>query len=123
MREVVARDLTDARIEALSDDRRFATAYNAVLQLTKIVIACEGYRVVGLGHHQTTFQALELAIGPSVIPHSAYFERCRRMRNQVDYDMANVASESEANLLVEKAEEFRTLVEVWIRSNHSQFAI
>ena len=43
LREVVERDLKDARLDVLSDDRRFATAYNAVLQLTKIVIACEGY--------------------------------------------------------------------------------
>jgi hypothetical protein len=28
-------------------DRRFATAYNAVLQLAKMVIACAGYRVAG----------------------------------------------------------------------------
>ena len=123
LREVVERDLKDARLDVLSDDRRFATAYNAVLQLTKIVIACEGYKVVGLGHHQTTFQALELAMGAPVIPMSSYFERCRRMRNQVDYDMANVASETEANLLVQKADEFRVMVEEWIRNNHSAHSV
>jgi hypothetical protein len=55
LRDVVERDLQDAGIEALSADRRFATAYNAVLQLAKMAIACAGYRVAGLGHHQTTF--------------------------------------------------------------------
>ena len=118
LRAVVERDLADANIDALSDDRRFATAYNAVLQLTKIVIACEGFRVVGLGHHQTTFQALELAIGPSVVQFSAYFEQCRRQRNQVDYDMANVATEADADLLIQRAEEFQKLVEAWIEKNY-----
>lgn len=118
LRAVVARDLADANIEALSDDRRFATAYNAVLQLAKIVIACAGYRVVGLAHHQTTFQALEIAMGPPILPLSAYFDRCRRQRNQVDYDMTNVATESDATLLIEKAEEFQARVEEWIRKNH-----
>ncbi len=33
----------DANLDQLSADRRFATAYNAVLQLTKMGIACEGY--------------------------------------------------------------------------------
>jgi hypothetical protein len=42
LRTVVERDLKDAKLGALSCDRRFATAYNAVLQLSKIVIACEG---------------------------------------------------------------------------------
>jgi len=112
-----------AKLEALSPDRRFATAYNAVLQLTKIVVACEGYRIAGLGHHQTAFQALEIAMGPSVVPLSSYFERCRRQRNQVDYDMANVATEADANILVQKAQEFQQLVEDWIRKNHSAHAV
>ena len=34
LRAVVERHLADANIDALSNDRRFATAYNAVLQLT-----------------------------------------------------------------------------------------
>ena len=78
LRAVVERDLADSQIPELSDNRRFATAYNAVLQLSKIVIACEGYRVVGLGHHKTTFLALEIALGPSVLPFSAYFDQCCR---------------------------------------------
>lgn len=123
LRAVVERDLKDAKLGALSDDRRFATAYNAVLQLTKIVIACEGYRVVGLGHHQTTFQALEIAMGPSISVLSAYFDFCRRQRNQVDYDMANVATEAEATLIVQKAEEFQQLVEDWMRTNHPAYAV
>lgn len=32
IRRLVARDLADATITALSEDRRFATAYNAALQ-------------------------------------------------------------------------------------------
>ena len=95
LRGVVARDLADAAIADLSTDRRFATAYNAVLQTAKMVIACAGYRVAGLGHHQTTFEAVELAMGPSAAPLAAYFDTCRRKRNMVDYDMANVATETE----------------------------
>ena len=70
---VRAHRTSPREIHDLRDDRRFATAYNALLQLTKIVIACEGYRVVDLDHHQTTFQALELAMGAAVIPMSSYF--------------------------------------------------
>jgi hypothetical protein len=66
LRNIVERDLKDASVEIISADRRFATAYNAVLQLAKMVIACSGYRVSGLGHHQTTFEVLELAMGPQI---------------------------------------------------------
>lgn len=86
LRGVIARDLADAAISALSSDRRFATAYNAALQTAKIVIACAGYRVAGLGHHQTTFEAAELAIGSQSATLMAFFDTCRRKRNIVDYD-------------------------------------
>ncbi len=62
-------------------------------------------------------------MGRSVIPLSSYFELCRRDRNQVDYDMANVATEAEARLLVQKAEEFQELVEDWIRKHHPAYAV
>jgi len=63
---VIGRDLADAAIAGLSADRCFATAYNAALQAAKMAIACAGYRVGGLGAHQTSFEAVELAIGPTV---------------------------------------------------------
>jgi hypothetical protein len=66
LRAVITRDLEDAALPGLSADRRFAIAYNAVLQLAKMVIAGAGYRVSGIGHHRTMFEALELAMGPGV---------------------------------------------------------
>jgi uncharacterized protein (UPF0332 family) len=109
-------------VKALSSDRRFATAYNAVLQLAKMVIACAGYRVVGPGHHVTTFEALEMAMGSSVSMLVIYFDTCRRKRNQVDYDLVNAATETEAEELIRKAEEFRSVVEEWIRKHHRKYA-
>lgn len=114
----MARDLQDARVAGLSTDRQFATAYNAVLQLAKMAIACAGYRVVGAGHHQTTFEAVELALGSSVSTLASYFDTCRRKRNILDYDNAQVVTETEAKELVQKAEEFRTLVEQWIAQHY-----
>src|SRR5919109_3589612 len=114
LRAIVERDLKDARVPGLSTDRQFATAYNAVLQLAKMAIACAGYRVVGQGHHVTTFEAVELAMGRTVAPLASYFETCRRKRNMLDYDMANVATDTEVRELLEKAHVFQQLVEQWI---------
>ena len=122
LRAVVARDLKDAAFPDLSSDRRFAIAYNAVLQLATMVIACSGYRVRGSGHHHTTFEALELAIGPSITTYAVYFDTCRRKRNLVEYDLANGVTETEARELVEKAHEFHQLVEVWIAQHYPGFA-
>src|SRR5262245_37100822 len=119
LRAVVERDLKDVRLPGLSTDRQFATAYNAVLQLAKMAIACAGYRVVGSGHHQTTFEAVELALGAGISNLVRYFDTCRRKRNLLDYDSAHVVTETEAKELGQKAEEFRALVEQWIAQNHA----
>lgn len=124
LRELVARDLKDAEIEGLSDDRRFATAYNAVLQLSKMAIACFGYRVSSnkTGHHRTTFEAVKNAIGTADVENLAdYFETCRRKRNLIDYDATEVASETEADELVEKGREFQTIIEDWIAKNYQAY--
>jgi hypothetical protein len=121
LRAVVERDLRDASVAGLSDDRRFATAYNCVLQLATMAIACAGYRVTAKqGHHENTFVALELALGPRVANLAKYFNTCRRKRNLVDYNLANVVTETELDELLEKAVELRATIEDWIARNHPQ---
>jgi uncharacterized protein (UPF0332 family) len=119
---LVSRDLKDAGIEGLSADRRFATAYNAVLQLSKMAIACAGYRVAaGSGHHQKTFDAVKIALGTTAENLADYFETCRRKRNKIDYDAAEVVTETEADELLEKALEFKDLVEKWIAKHYPMY--
>jgi uncharacterized protein (UPF0332 family) len=62
-------------------------------------------------------------MGASISKLAAYFDTCRRKRNQVDYDRANAATETEAEELLDKAEEFRDLVEKWISKHHARYAI
>jgi uncharacterized protein (UPF0332 family) len=123
LRNLVNRDLKDAELVGLSDDRRFATAYNAVLQLSKMVIACNGYRIAaGLGHHQKSFDAVKLCFQTAEIENLAdYFETCRRKRNNIDYDAAEVVTETESHELLKKAREFQVLVEDFIAKNHADF--
>jgi hypothetical protein len=118
LRTVIERDLNDAGITGLSADRSFATAYNAALQTAKMAIHCAGYRVVGQGHHQVSFEAAELAVGANVRALVVYFELCRRKRNTLDYDVANVVSDTEAAELVLKAREFKKELESWIAAKH-----
>lgn len=117
MRALVARDVADAGIAGLSADRRFATAYNAALQAANMAIACAGYRVTAkTGHHKITFYSATLALGADAVKYGDYFETCRRKRNVIDYTRSHVATETEANEIVEKATEFREFVDAWIDS-------
>ncbi len=122
LRAVVERDLKDAAIPGLSEDRRFATAYNAVFQLATMVIACAGYRVSAKqGHHENTFTGLELVLGPPAAKFAKYFNTCRKKRNRVDYNLANIITETELAELLKKAVQFKKLIEDWIFKNYPQF--
>lgn len=123
LRAVILRDLEDAEIQELSDDRRFATAYNAALQTAKMSIVCAGYRLAGTqGHHRLTFEVARLALGASATPTLDFFEACRRKRNVIDYDHASVATHTEAEEIVKEAKEFLELVERWIVVTRPKFA-
>ena len=69
LRAVIVRDLEDAAIQELSDDRRFATAYNAALQTAKMAIACAGYRLASTqGHHRLSLANCYFAHNSSGFP-------------------------------------------------------
>ena len=103
LRALIKRDLTDAALAGLSADRRFATAYNAALQTTKMVIACAGYRVARTpGHHRLHFEAARIALGSSADRFLDYFETSRRKRNVIDYDYAFVATDTEAGSVADR---------------------
>lgn len=122
LRGVVERDLADAQITGLSDDRRFATAYNAALQSTKMVIACCGYRLRGTtGAHHTTFECLKLAMGTSIYKTANFLDRCRRKRNIADYDAAGHVSTTEADEMIKAAKSFAEKVEKWISQNYPMY--
>jgi hypothetical protein len=88
-----------------------------------MAIACAGYRVSAKqGHHENTFVGLELAMGPAAAKFARYFNTCRKKRNTVDYNLANVVTETELDELLEKAGAFKKLVEEWILKNYPQFA-
>jgi hypothetical protein len=123
LRALIERDLADAAISGLSADRRFATAYNAALQVGTIAIACSGYRVAArTGHHKVTFEAAAVALGTEAVALSDYFDTCRRKRNVIDYMTSSVATDTESEEIVQKANEFRTLVEKWLRAKYPAVA-
>jgi len=123
LRKLIARDMGDATLPGLSADRTFATAYNAVLQLSKMALGCAGYRVSATlpGHHQTTFEAAGSVLGTGARQLTDYFETCRRKRNVIDYDSAEVATERQAAELLEKATQYQELVEGWIAKNYPKY--
>ncbi len=119
LRAVVKRDLADAALPALSEDRRFATAYNAALQVARMATASAGYRVAAVpGHHALSFECAGFALGKQADKLVLFFDGCRRKRNVIDYTGVQIATATEVAELLQRAQEFSTLVEAWIKSTH-----
>jgi hypothetical protein len=88
-----------------------------------MALACADYRVSASlpGHHQPVFEAARLVLGPAAQQSTDYFETCRRKRNVIDYDYAEVVTELHANELLERVAKYQKLVEAWIAKNHPKY--
>jgi len=60
---IVTRDLNDSQAKDVSDDWRFAIAYNKALQGATAALAAAGYRASRESHHYRIIQSLELTVG------------------------------------------------------------
>ena len=62
-----SRNLADSRVENISDETRFDTAYKAIMQCALIGLLANGYRPATStpGHHQTMIQCLPLTLDVS----------------------------------------------------------
>lgn len=121
---VIDRDIADAGVKEVSADRRFATAYNAALQLATVALLASGYRVsTGKGHHFVTISSLQFTMGKSAVPRMNYLNVCRQARNKTDYDRAGVTEEDEVVELLMEVTRFRQNVLDWLAQNYPQFSI
>jgi len=107
---IITRDLKDCQLTELSDDRRFATAYGAALNIANYVIRKKGYRVSAkIGHHKVTLEVAEIILGNDASMLLNFFDFCRRKRNKVDYDQAEVVTTTEVDELIKNVLAFKTL--------------
>jgi hypothetical protein len=122
LRRTIRRNLQDASLSGLSDDNRFGIAYEAALMAAKMAIACAGYRIRGEGSHETSFIALEIALGPSAAQIGRYFQQCRRTRNEISYTRAGVVDSNDVREIIEQTRLLQELVEAWIANRHPHLA-
>ena len=121
--KIIERDLSDAEIQGLSADRRFITAYNAILQLTTVVLRIYGLRTNPnkAGHHRISIDALPEILGSEFQDLTDYFNACRIKRHNCDYTSSGEISEKEAIEIITETKSFKTSVLKWIKKVHSHF--
>lgn len=119
---IISRDLDDARVEAISEDRRFEAAFNAARTAANVALRACGYRTATqVGHHLKTVESLELTIqaDPRLIQKMRVFSK---KRNATSYDSAGNVSDQELEEVIKVAEELRQSVTAWLRENHPELA-
>jgi hypothetical protein len=121
LRSIVSRSLANVAIAGLATDIRFILAYDAARTLSLMVVRAEGYRPRAIGGHYNTFIALEAA-DPAFAALSAYFNNCRMLRNQSEYDFAGGIADTDADQLLKSVQQFATDAEAWITARHPHLA-
>jgi len=114
---IVERDLKDSKSKDVSNDWRFAIAYNAGLQAATAALAAAGYRATRDSHHYRVIQSLSLTLGKdSSLIRS--FDAFRKKRNVSNYDIGGGVSDRELQEMATIAQTLHDEVEQWIRANH-----
>lgn len=117
---IVSRDINDARVEAISEDRRFEAAFNAARTAANAALRAGGYRTATqLGHHLKMIESLEFTIqaDPRLIQKMRVFSK---KRNATSYDSAGNISNQELAEVIDVAELLRQDVSAWLREKHPE---
>ena len=118
---IVHRDIKSSEEASnLNLDWQFGIAYNAALKLCVIPIRASGVRVTGGPHHYISILCLPYYLGERFEKDAIYFNRCRRVRNRVEYHSVGGVSESDVKELIEFCKELLDSVNEWIYANHTE---
>ena len=83
---IVMRDLKDSQAKDVSDDWRFAIAYNAALQAATAALAAAGYRASRDSHHYRVIQSLEVTVGKDAkfwhVRRVPQEKKCKQLRHR-----------------------------------------
>src|SRR5205807_6602341 len=117
---IVGRDLRDANVTAISEDRRFEAAFSAARTAATLAWRASGYRTsTQLGHHVKTIESLELTIkaDSKMIQKMKTFSK---KRNATSYDSAGNVSKQELELAIKTAADLHREVVTWLQKNHPE---
>ena len=115
---IVDRDLHDAKVNEISEDRRFEAAFSAARTCANIALRASGYRTsTQPGHHTKTIESLELTIGADTRL-IRKMKTLSQKRNATSYDTAGNVSSLELDLAIKTVIELRQAVVAWVEANH-----
>jgi hypothetical protein len=111
------RHIADAKVEAVSAETRFGSAYTAVRMLADIGLHANGFRTLTSkpGHHQMAIQTLPESLGVdsrTVIR----LDQLRKQRNLTEYS-GDLIPESAVTECLAQAEALQVVVIAWLKKH------
>jgi hypothetical protein len=117
---IIERDMKDANVPEISEDRRFEAAFNAARTAANVALRASGYRTsTQAGHHIKTIESLELTVkaDAKIIQKMKILSK---KRNATSYDSAGNVSKQELELALKTAAQLKQDVVVWLKRNHPE---
>src|SRR6267378_5968388 len=115
--EAAVRHIADAKVQAVSAETRFASAYTAIRMLADVGLHAHGYRTLTSkpGHHQTAIQTLPTTLG--VDSHTLIrLDKLRKQRNLTEYTGDTIPESAVAECL-SQAESLRVVTLDWLKKH------
>jgi hypothetical protein len=110
----------DSRVPGQSVDGRYVDAYTAGFLLAKVAIRAAGYRVKGGENHLDTLRAVPWLMGSESQGAVDARDAARKRRNATTYDAAGLVEEADVSALLNRVEQFETLVREWLAKEHPE---
>jgi hypothetical protein len=112
-----ARHIADAKVQAISAETRFGSAYTAIRMLADVGLHAHGYRTLTSkpGHHQTAIQTLPTILG--VDPRTVVrLDALRKQRNLTEYT-GDIIPDSAVIDCLTHAQSLYALTLDWLENN------
>lgn len=122
--EASYQDLLEARTTiTVSDKAGYLFAYTAMLKIARALLFLKGYRPKGKGQHETVVEAAGAILGKEFESLTGKFDRMRRKRNQLIYDIGGLTSHSESEDAFKTAEKYLDKVRKFMESEDHQIRL
>jgi hypothetical protein len=115
--DAAARHIADAKVQAISAETRFSSAYTAIRMLADVGLHANGYRTLTSrpGHHQTAIQTLPTTLGVDSQT-LIRLDHLRKQRNLTEYS-GDLIPESAVTECLAQAQSLYAVTQVWLKEN------
>ena len=118
--DAASRYIADAKVDVISAETRFTSAYTAVRMLADVGLHAHGYRTLTSkpGHHQTAIQTLPITLGVDSQT-LIRLDKLRKQRNLTEYT-GDFIPESAVAECLSQAQSLHAATLNWLKANRGE---